>query len=50
MISSLAVSFSRIKVNGYCEGRPEAAAKEKLVLVVLESTALDNVVFAAVEL
>lgn len=50
MISSLAVSFSRINVNGYCAGNPVAAAKEKLVLVVLASTALDSVVLAAVEL
>ena len=49
-ISSLAVSFSIISVNGYCEGRPVAAASEKLVLVVLESTALESVVLAAVEL
>ena len=37
-------------MNGYCDGRPEAAANDKLVLVVLASTALDNVVLAAVEL
>ena len=49
-ISSLAVSFSRISVNGYCAGRPVAAANVKLVLVVLASTALDSVVLAAVEL
>jgi hypothetical protein len=49
-ISSLAVSFSRISVNGYCDGKPVAAASDKLVLVVLASTALDSVVLAAVEL
>lgn len=50
MISSLAVSLSRIRVKGYWFGKPVDAAKEKLVLVVLESTALDKVVLAAVEL
>jgi hypothetical protein len=48
MISSLAVSFSRIRVNGYCDGRPDAAASE--MLADPESTALDSVVLAAVEL
>ncbi len=39
-----------MSVNGYCDGRPDAAASDKLVLDVLASIAWDSVVLAAVEL
>jgi hypothetical protein len=47
-ISSLAESFSRIRVNGYWDGRPDGAASKMLALD--ESTELESVVLAAVEL
>jgi hypothetical protein len=47
-ISSLAVSFSRISVYGYCVGKLDAAANSRVAdKFVIE---LERVVFAAVEL
>lgn len=48
IISSFAVSFSKINVYGYCEGRLAAAERVRLVADELIEPA--NVVLAAVEL
>jgi hypothetical protein len=47
MISSLAVSLSKIRVNGYCDGKFVEAATSMVADVLLIAT--DSVVLAAVE-